>query len=59
MVKIMLADNTNVLNAVILPISNGIVLSIPAGLAKKPHRDMHHEHVMDESLMTEFVAITM
>jgi hypothetical protein len=54
----MLADNINVSNAVILPISNGIVLSIPVGLANKQHLDTHREHAMDASMMTEFVAIT-
>jgi hypothetical protein len=58
MVKTMLIDNTNVLNVAILPILNGIVLSTPAGLANKQHLDMHHEHAMDTSMMTEFVATT-
>jgi hypothetical protein len=57
MVEIMLADNTNALNAAILPISNGIVLFIPAGLANNQHLDTHHEHAMDASMMTEFAAI--
>jgi hypothetical protein len=58
MVKTTLADNINVSNVAILPISNGIVLSTPAGLVNKQHLDTHHEHAMDASMMTEFVAIT-
>jgi hypothetical protein len=57
MVEIMLADNINALNVAILPILNGIVFSIPAGLANKQHLDMHYKHAMDASMMTEFVAI--
>jgi hypothetical protein len=53
----MLADNINASNAAILPISNGIVLSIPVGLANNQHLDMHHEHAMDASMMMEFAAI--
>jgi hypothetical protein len=54
----MLVDNTNVSNVAIPPIPNGIVLSTPAGLANKQHLDTHHEHAMDASMMTEFVATT-
>jgi hypothetical protein len=57
MVEIMLADNTNVSSAAILPISNGIVLFTNVKHANKQHPDTHHEHVMDAFLMTEFVAI--
>jgi hypothetical protein len=57
MVKITLVDNTNVLNVVILPILNGIVLSTNVELADKQHLDMHHEHATDVSLMMEFAAI--
>jgi hypothetical protein len=58
MVKIILANNINASNAVILPISNGIVLSIPAKLVNKQHLDTHHELAMDTSMMMEFKAIT-
>jgi hypothetical protein len=53
----MLVDNTNVLNVVILPILNGIVLSTNVELADKQHLDTHHEHATDVSLMMEFTAI--
>jgi hypothetical protein len=53
----MLVNNINASNVVILPISNGIVLSIPAELVNKQHLDMHPELAMDASMMTEFVAI--
>jgi hypothetical protein len=59
MVRIMLANNINVLNAVILPILNGIVPSTCVEPANKQHRDMHHKHVMDASIMMGFEAITM
>jgi hypothetical protein len=58
MVEITLIDNTNVLSVAISPISNGIVLFTPAGLANKQHLETHHEHAMDTSMMTEFVATT-
>jgi hypothetical protein len=57
MAEIMHDDNTNVLNAVILPISSGIAPFTNVEHAEKRHLDMHHEHVMDESTMMEFVAI--
>jgi hypothetical protein len=55
--EIILVDNINASNAVILPISNGIVLSIPAGLVNNQHLDTHHEHAMDASMMTESTDI--
>jgi hypothetical protein len=57
MVEIMHDDNTNVLNAAILPISNGIAPFTSVEHAEKRHLDTHHEHVMDVSTMMEFVAI--
>jgi hypothetical protein len=57
MVEIILVDNINASNAAILPISNGIVLSIPARLVNNQHLDMHHEHAMDASMMTESTDI--
>jgi hypothetical protein len=53
----MLADNINVLNVAILSIPNGIVLSIPVGLANKQHLDTHRKHAMYASMTMEFVAI--
>jgi hypothetical protein len=50
-------DNINVSNAEIPHISNGVVLSTPVELATKQHPDMHHEHVMDASMMMDFMAI--
>jgi hypothetical protein len=47
-------DNINVLNAVTPPILNGTVHCIHVD---KQHLDTHHEHVMDGSMMMEFVAI--
>jgi hypothetical protein len=55
--EITLVANINVLNAEIPHISNGVVLSTPVELATKQHPDMHHEHVMDTSMMMDFVAI--
>jgi hypothetical protein len=51
-------DNINVSNVAILPILNGTVPSTHVKPASKQHRDTHHEHVMDASMMTESVAIT-
>jgi hypothetical protein len=43
---------------VVIPhISNGVASFTPAGLVMKQHQDTHHEHVMDVSLMMDFVAI--
>jgi hypothetical protein len=58
MVEIMHVDNINALNAEILPILNGTALSTNVELAEKQHQDMHHELVMDVSMMTESVDIT-
>jgi hypothetical protein len=55
--EIMLDANINVSNAVIPCISNGVVPFTPVGLVTKQHLDMHHEHVMDASMMMGFVAI--
>jgi hypothetical protein len=54
----MLIDNTNVLNVAILPILNGIVPFTNVKHVDKQHLDMHHEHVMDASMMMESVDIT-
>jgi hypothetical protein len=56
MAEIMLVNNINALNAVTLPISNGIVLSTLAKLANKWHLDTCLEHAMDIFMMTEFAA---
>jgi hypothetical protein len=58
MVETTLVNNTNVLNVVILPILNGIVPSTHVKPVNKQHRDMHHEHAMDASMMMGFEAIT-
>jgi hypothetical protein len=58
MVKIMHDDNTNALNVVILPISNGIAPFTSVELVEKQHQDTHHELVMDVSMMMVSVAIT-
>jgi hypothetical protein len=55
--EIILNANINVLNAAIPRISNGVVPFTPVGLVTKRHLDMHHEHVMDASMMMGFVAI--
>jgi hypothetical protein len=55
--EIMLNANINVSNAAIPHISNGVVPFIPVRLVTKWHLDMHHEHVMDVSMMMGFVAI--
>jgi hypothetical protein len=57
MVETTLVDNTNVLNVVILPILNGTVPYTNVEHVDRQHLDTHHEHVMDASTMTEFVAI--
>jgi hypothetical protein len=58
MVEIMHDNNTNALNAVILPISNGIAPFTNVEHVEKRHQDMHHELVVDASMMMESVAIT-
>jgi hypothetical protein len=58
MVETTLINNTNVLNVAILPILNGTVPFTNVKHVDRQHLDMHHEHVMDASTMTEFVAIT-
>jgi hypothetical protein len=55
--EIMLDVSINVSNAAIPLISNGVVPFTPVGLVMKQHLDMHHEHVMDVSMMMGFVAI--
>jgi hypothetical protein len=55
--EIMLDASINVLNVAIPHISNGVVPFTPAELVMKQHRDTHHEHVMDVSMMMDFVAI--
>jgi hypothetical protein len=58
MVEIMHDDNTNVLNAAILPISNGIAPFTSVKHVEKQHQDMHPELVMDASMMMVSAAIT-
>jgi hypothetical protein len=58
MVEIMHDDNTNVLNVVILPISNGIAPFTSVEHVEKWHRDTHHELVVDASMMMASAAIT-
>jgi hypothetical protein len=58
MVEIMHVNSINVLNAAILPILNGTVPFTSVEHVDKQHLDTHHEHVMDRSMMMEFVAIT-
>jgi hypothetical protein len=58
MVEIMNDDNTNALNTVILLISNGIAPFTNVEHAEKQHQDMHHELIMDASMMMESAAIT-
>jgi hypothetical protein len=55
--EITLDASINVSNAAIPHTSNGVAPFTPAGLVMKQHRDMHHEHVMDVSMMMDFVAI--
>jgi hypothetical protein len=57
MAEIMHDDNTNALNAAILHISNGIVPFTNVEHAEKRHQGMHHELVMDASMMMESAAI--
>jgi hypothetical protein len=57
MVEIMHVDSINVLNAAILPILNGTVPFTSVEHVDKQHLDTHHKHVMDGSMMMEFVAI--
>jgi hypothetical protein len=58
MAEIMHVDSINALNAAILPILNGTVPSINVKHVEKQHQDMHHELVMDVSMMMEFAVIT-
>jgi hypothetical protein len=58
MVEIMHDDNTSVLNAAILPISNGIAPFTSAEHVEKQHQDTHHELAMDASMMMVSAAIT-
>jgi hypothetical protein len=58
MAEIMHVDNINALNAAILPILNGTVPSINVEHVEKQHQDMHHELVMDVSMMMESADIT-
>jgi hypothetical protein len=53
----MLDASINVLNVVIPHTSNGVVPFTPAELVMKQHQDMRHEHVMNASMMMEFVDI--
>jgi hypothetical protein len=55
--KITLDASINVSNVVTLHISNGVAPFTPAGLVMKQHQDTHHKHVMDVSMMMDFVAI--
>jgi hypothetical protein len=56
--EIMLDDNISALNAATPPISNGIAPFTNVKHAEKRHLDMHHELVMDVSMMMESAAIT-
>jgi hypothetical protein len=58
MVKIMHVDNINALNAATLPILNGTAPFTNVKHMDKQHLDTRHEHVRDDSMMMEFVAIT-
>jgi hypothetical protein len=58
MAEIMHDNNTNALNAAILHISNGIVPFTNVEHVEKRHQDMHHELVMDASMIMESAAIT-
>jgi hypothetical protein len=55
--EITLDANINVSSVVILHISNGAVPFTPVELVMKQHLDTHREHVMDVSMMMDFVAI--
>jgi hypothetical protein len=50
-------DNTNVLNVVILPVSNGIAPFTNVKHVEKRHQDTHHELVVDASMMMASAAI--
>jgi hypothetical protein len=54
----MLDANISVLNARIPHTSNGIAPFRPVEPAIKQHLDMHHEHVMNTSMMMDSEAIT-
>jgi hypothetical protein len=54
----MLDNNTSVSNVAVLHTSNWIAPSTHVEPVSKRHLDMHHKHVMDESLMMESGAIT-
>jgi hypothetical protein len=58
MVEIMHINNINVLNAAILPISNGTVPFTNVEHVNKQHQDTRHELVMDISMMMESMDIT-
>jgi hypothetical protein len=58
MVEIMHVNNISVLNAAILPIFNGTVPFTNVEHVEKQHHDMHHELVMDVSMMMESADIT-
>jgi hypothetical protein len=53
----MLDASINVSNVVIPHTSNGVAPFTPAELVMKQHQDTHREHVMDASMMMEFVVI--
>jgi hypothetical protein len=57
MVGIMHIDNINALNAAILPISNETVPFTNVEHVEKQHLDMHHDLVMDISMMMESMDI--
>jgi hypothetical protein len=57
MVEIMHINNINVLNAAILPISNGTVPFTNVEHVNKQHQDTRHELVMDISMMMESTDI--
>jgi hypothetical protein len=54
----MLDNNISVSNVVILHTSNEIAPFTHVKPVNKQHWDMHHEHVMDASMMMGFEAIT-
>jgi hypothetical protein len=53
----MLDASINVSNVAIPHTSNGVAPFTPAELVIKQHQDTHREHVMDISMMMEFVVI--
>jgi hypothetical protein len=55
--EIMLDTSINVSNVAIPHILNGVVPFTLVELVMKQHLDTHHEHVMDEFMMMDFVAI--